>query len=231
MYNKNYNLLFIHIPKTAGSSVSEYVYSLSNERFDKCHAKASPGFFKPVMYDDQYTHMPLKHYRKILTENEYTNSIKFTIVRNPISKLNSLYHYHIQMGWFNYTIEQLLPIVYYDLKLIESRGYALNYDDRSDMNATFNTHGILKQTEFFNINNDNINIIKCESLQEDFNIFTEKYNLPKFIIPKINVTHKKSITDTEFYSKLISNHPEDMISYFLNYYKQDFELLNYEFPT
>jgi len=62
----------------------------------------------------------------------------------------------------------------------------------------FNTLGIIRQTDYFNIKTE----LKFESLQKDFDEFVEKYNLPKFKINKINVTKDVSTSDREFFIKL-----------------------------
>lgn len=229
MYNLKNNLIFIHIPKTAGTAISEYMYKLNGERKDIVHnVKMDHGFLGKIRYAKEYTHITFPMYKKLLNEKICNDAIKFVIVRNPINKLKSWYYFHIQNKWVNFSINKMLPILYHDLKLIESRGYSLNCDNHSDGGAVFNTFGIIRQTDYFNIKTDNVNILKFESLQKDFDEFVEKYNLPKFKINKINATKDVSTSDREFFIKLTKGHSQEMIEYIINYYKPDFNLLGYK---
>jgi len=229
MYNPKNNLIFIHIPKTAGTAISEYMYKLNEERKDIVHnVKMDHGFLGKIRYATEYTHITFSMYKKLLNEKICNDAIKFVIVRNPINKLKSWYYFHTQNKWVNFSINKMLPILYHDLKLIESRGYSLNCDNHSDGGAVFNTFGIIRQTDYFNIKTDNVNILKFESLQKDFDEFVEKYNLPKFKINKINVTKDVSTSDREFFIKLTKGHSQEMIEYIINYYKPDFNLLGYK---
>ncbi len=94
--NDELNLLFIHIPKTGGSSVEQY---LSNKYSIKLDTSALYGFFS----DDFKTHhditkiYSLQHYtynelydmREILNI-DFTNDLRiFTVVRNPYHRLLS----------------------------------------------------------------------------------------------------------------------------------------------
>jgi hypothetical protein len=64
-----YKCIFIHIPKCAGTSIKNSLFS------SKCHS-----------------HMPLNFYEKAHPEF-YREAFKFSIVRNPISRAYSAYRY------------------------------------------------------------------------------------------------------------------------------------------
>lgn len=262
MYSKKHNLLFVHIPKTGGTAVSSYMQNLNDPSVNEYYEKPMQISFlkKTINIDrlicDTYTHIPLNSYKFLLNDEQFNTSIKFTVIRDPLSKLKSLYYFLKDHNWLNIEIEEILPILYESLKMIKSRGYAqdhtfrLNEDgsikiDINDPNAKreyvkkykmlaidnlFDTISITKQTEFFDIENDNINILRLENLQQDFNNFTEKYSLPKYNIPLMNKSSSSNIDDKTFFRLLIKNHPIEMVKYVFEYYKDDYKLLNYNLP-
>ena len=73
MIINEYEVIFIHIPKNAGSSIEEY---FSNESF-----KIQPNKHADV------------HEIKRKFKNSYDNYRKFTIIRNPYDKMVSWYFY------------------------------------------------------------------------------------------------------------------------------------------
>ena len=126
MFSKKYNLLFIHIPKTAGSSITNYMKTLNDSFVNKYYQKQMDLNFLQktrnlnVLICDTYTHIPLDDYRYILTDTEYKNSIKFTVVRNPISKLKSFYYFLKGHYWLSIDIGEMLPILKESIKKILS---------------------------------------------------------------------------------------------------------------
>jgi len=264
VYSEKYKLLFIHIPKTAGSSMSNYVSYIDNKsiRYDKKNMDID--FIKKTrnidkLICDNYMHIFLSDYKHLLNENEYNNSTKFTVVRDPINKLKSLYFYWKKINWINFEISEILPILYNSIKKINERGYAqdltfkmkkkivnceninpnsniikMPYLEKYKMFAVdnlFDTFGILKQTSFFNIQKDNVNVLRFESLQNDLNTFTGKYFLPRYKLNFENKSNAHKLSDKEFLRLLIKNHPKDIIQYVFDYYKDDFKLLNYNCPN
>ncbi len=74
MIDHKNKLIFIHIPKTAGTSLQELLF---NKKIFNAHRKS------------------LKIIKKIGRYNDY---YKFAIVRNPFDRLVSIYHYYILGG-------------------------------------------------------------------------------------------------------------------------------------
>lgn len=263
MFSKKYNLLFIHIPKTAGSSITGYMKNLNDSFVNEYYQKQMDlNFLQKTknlnkLICDTYTHIPLNDYRYILSEREYKHSIKFTVVRNPISKLKSFYYFLKEHYWLSIDISEMLPILYESIKKIIERGYSQDHTFKLDNNNKltidindkktkmsylkkyrmlaidnlFDTYGIMKQTSFFNFHKDKVNILRIENLQNDLNNFIEKFSLPKYQLTVINKSNAHTLNDKEFLRLLIKNYPKDMIQYVFDYYKDDFELLNYSCPN
>lgn len=76
---EKHKCIFIHIPKTAGVSLSQNLFG-----------NLGGG------------HLPIFDYYKVYSPNEFHDYFKFTIVRNPWDRLVSAYHF-LKEGGFNET--------------------------------------------------------------------------------------------------------------------------------
>jgi len=218
MYIKKYNILFLHIPKTAGSSVTKYMEYLGGDDY---YQKTLPSDFSCSKWVETYTHLPLKYYNEFLTDEQVESAIKFTVIRNPLDRLKSWYFYNKIKGWVDLPINKFLPQIYKEINLLLERGYCLDYTNRNNCGSLYNTLGIMKQSDFFD-SNDNISLLKFENLQIDFNKFVSKYNLPKYDIPNINPSVQ--ISRQKFTKEMVLGHSKHMLNFVLDYYSTDFEI-------
>jgi hypothetical protein len=86
--NNNINLLFIHIPKTGGSSIEEYFKKKFNIKLDENSLFTAVGKrFNDVSYQHQ-TYIDLYNNKNIFKIN-YNNLKIMTVVRNPYSRIVS----------------------------------------------------------------------------------------------------------------------------------------------
>ncbi len=110
--NKEKNLLFVHIPKTGGSSLErivkeqtktgwEYWGELANLNTD--HAIINKyGYIIPNLDQTDGSnqrflqHLTLGHFYGILSKEEFSNYKKVSIIRNPWDRLVSFYEYNLQ---------------------------------------------------------------------------------------------------------------------------------------
>lgn len=88
MYIKDYNALFLHIPRTGGTSVERlFGYMGGMETYDE-----SKG-----MNQDHRTAKEVKP----LLGTLWDSCFKFTIVRNPWDKMASMYYYRLNSPFYN----------------------------------------------------------------------------------------------------------------------------------
>jgi hypothetical protein len=86
--NNNINLLFIHIPKTGGSSIEEYFKRKFNIKLDEDSLFTAVGErFNNVSYQHQ-TYLDLYNNKNIFKIN-YNNLKIITVVRNPYDRIVS----------------------------------------------------------------------------------------------------------------------------------------------
>lgn len=136
----DHNLLFIHIPKTGGSSI-ERKFGLDNfqHNSDICYSWTEEKIGDIVFAPQHYTPpMVAERYN-----NEYNNCKKFTIVRNPYTKIISEYFYRETV---------------YDLSNLES------FIDRIPLK--WSDHTIPQKHYFENIDYDYV--LRFENLNEEF---------------------------------------------------------------
>lgn len=171
---------FIHIPKTGGASIQ---HTLQNSNW---------GDVGGV----------LRHHQPI---NKKWGGISFAVVRNPYSRVKSMYNFYKNSR--NVIKENNLNDFITNLS---------NYQG-IDRNLVFNPC-----FDFISINNviEVDYILKYENLQEDFKKLCNTLNLPVNIdLPKLNITNNKTQTEYTFNSINIINNTfhDDFINF--NYTK------------
>lgn len=149
-YLKEHNLLFIHIPKTGGTAIERALGIKAANRPDLFISKEKQviGGIKTVPQ-----HFTPNILRVRLGEDIYENSLKFTVVRNPYTRVLSEYFYRNKSGNMN-----KFPKWF--------RGY---YGVRDHVHK-------IPQSRF--VDSENITILRQETLQEDFSKFVSDNNLP-----------------------------------------------------
>ena len=84
MYNSKFNFLFVHIPKTGGSSILDTLRKFPGERGRK--------------WRHEFDHMVCGQCIDIWGEDVIMDAFKFTIVRNPWDKVVSDCFYNVKKG-------------------------------------------------------------------------------------------------------------------------------------
>jgi len=173
--NHEKKLIFIHIPKTAGTSIIKAM-GVENILIEKTI--------------EEYK----EHYQEYW--NKYT---KFTVVRDPIDRFISAYKFARmkESGWFSATGEEnLVKHVHYELcNKLDINGYAKHvYDNKKEYNIW-----IIPQTFIISNNKNEIEIdyfVRYENLLEDLKKIgienIEKLNSSKIQDNKLIKLTKKS---------------------------------------
>jgi hypothetical protein len=207
--NSDVNILFIHIPKTGGSSIKEY---LSQKYSIECCANSFCGWnLDKDIGGDTYLHFSLNTMLTFYKDNLILENLKvISVVRNPYSKIISNIFYRkkiCEQNIWNDDIQKMIEIIITDN--INSFLENQNWDD--------NHH--VPQYKFLCDEDeklyDNVNIFKFENLKNDI----EKFGFTDFDI-NINKTTKKH--DYIYYLNANS------INLINKIYKKDFELFGYE---
>jgi hypothetical protein len=205
-YYKDIKLLFIHIPKTGGTSLEYYLQKKSPQTLYSLFNKNNVLFEKFNLKTSSLHHLTYKEileYKDMLDVDFNENLKIVTIVRNP-------YHRIISDLFFWAIIDETSTMqeVYEIIK---------NYINRN----IYDNHN-KPQYEFIIDNNNciipNITIFKTENLIEN----VKNYGYHDFNF-NVNVNRKNVTKDN--YDKYLNN---DSIKLINEFYKKDFELFNYD---
>ncbi len=198
--SREHNLTFIHIPKTGGVTI-EKLFKMEHKDSLWCiNGPLSEGRSTTI---DGVNFAPQHYTWDILEDtipNFYENSIKFTFVRNPYTRILSEYFWLTRKNTFN-------PQNFHT--------WLVKFLSKID-----NDHKI-PQTDF--IPND-INFIgKTESMNQDLKHFIKEYNLPFTVDDK---SHNKSKMNKTELIPLLLDESRLLIK---KVYELDFVNFNYEF--
>lgn len=167
---KKHNLLFVHIPKTGGSSIEKY-FGVYHKK-DWSHLwHSEEQTINNIRFAPQ--HFPTYHLKKIIGQEDYSKLFKFTFVRNPYTRVLSEY------GFQRKTYNVKKPI----------NDWIRPFYLAQDSDHT------LPQSYFID---DSIQFIgKFESLQADFDSILERNNIEKTgELKKTNISkHRSKLED------------------------------------
>lgn len=168
MINHKHKLIFIHIPRTGGTSIER---ALNGRDWFNVHAPSK--------------HLTAHTAKKIYSEY-WDRYFKFTFVRNPWDRMVSMLKY----GWFyGVKINQGKKISlddYFDkFKKVE-------YDERFFNSNQFSDYNTIEGSIYKNIFGEDMDFIgKFENLEEDFSKICLINNIKNKKIPHIEKSHNR----------------------------------------
>lgn len=221
MVSHKHKFIYIHIPKAAGTSIENALYRLASQSSGSDWARREKVYRNKELFDLIKTH-----------EKYFT----FTFVRNPYSKLVSLYHfynYYRSIKFKNFLMRvfrflELNPEKIY--KKIPFNQTKLKFNQPSFVDYLpqipkypFNDTGnagyhFLPQTYF--ISDDVDYIGRFENIKEDFKFVCNKIKINTKELPHINKTNHKH------YSEYYNEETRQIVS---ELYKEDIKRFGYQF--
>ncbi len=209
MISHNYKCIFVHIPKTGGSSIENVIWPLKSDRVVE---NLWMGLVRP--YYNKYQMDGLQH----LTSNQiktevgskvFSSYYKFSVVRNPWEKAVS------QFIYTKHKRKDLRKII--DMTKWTSFEKYLNLISENE-----HTHW-MKQVNFICDKNGTImvdKIIRFENIEKEFELIRQHLGIQNITLPHVNKSKRKHYT--KYYNKRT-------IQIISNLYKEDIELFNYTF--
>jgi len=200
--NHHLELVFIHIPKTAGSSITTAL----NEHADSAE-KLSPKIGK---------HAKAWEVRFLLGEQLWQNYFSFAFVRNPWDLMVSSYHWWLQkavsMKQYHRHVQRIQKMgdfktfirSKYGCRMINER-YGNLYDWISDYKTGE------KIVDY---------VGRVETLQEDWENICERIGIKPAVISRLNTTHRTAYR--EYYDK-------ETREFVARRFHKSIELFGYEF--
>jgi hypothetical protein len=223
MICKDYNCIFVHIPKTAGQSIEHFFLNLVGLTWETREPLTLKYNEDPSLGPERLSHLTAEEYVSCghVSEAEFSKIFKFSFVRNPWSRLVSEYlyrKYNMQFSFKEFVMEGFpKPSLSNDYRHVMSQSDFV-YDHEGNLLVDF--------------------IGKFERLQPDFDLVCQKIGIENSTLPHVNSTktpkskklsslfpskgQKKKLHYTEYYD-------EEAKEAVAEIYKRDIELFDYKF--
>lgn len=205
MIDHERKFIFIHIPKTGGTSVEHTLFS-SWEEISKNELFGGPNPYQM----DNLCHLKFNHIIQSVGEKIFNSYFKFSFVRNPWDKAVSLFFFSQRPN--RKDLRSLLKLEdTYDFKTFVSALIEAPSHPFFDSQHTF----------FYKDGKSCIDFIgKIENFQNDFDIICENIGITNTTLPRLHCTEHS----------LYTNYYDDKtIDSIAKRYKEDIIYFNYEY--
>jgi|TARA_B110000971_G_C19962872_1_gene478789 hypothetical protein len=181
-------IIFIHIPKTGGTSLRKLLIELEDGNIS--HEDKKKYYYAEELKRKNISsiHGKAKHYLQVMNKELWDKSLKFTSVRNPWDLMVSSYHWWLQHGHQFPRLRQM----YADISLMSFKDYLKSPYGNSMINECVGN----VEDWIFDKNKNMLldGLVRLENFDEDFNKLVKKFN-KSFnglnYLTKINVTNRK----------------------------------------
>jgi hypothetical protein len=189
-YDHQKKILFIHIPKNAGTSISK-------------------------SFNMDFFHYPYTYYETILTKEQLETYYKFTIVRNPWDRIVSCYSYATMLySHFHSPNKTTLYDIHPDYKLLKNKTFLECVKLLKTDPQKFKHECWFPQSYWITDSSKNIIVDKIFKF-ENINELSEKFN--NLQIPKINSSNRnedfKSYYTEESMNLIHDIYKQDIITF------------------
>lgn len=207
--SKENKFVFIHIPKTAGTSIEKCLLdnNLINVGPRWLQGKISKKEYEKAKYSNQYWHhLNSQEVRSIIGKEQWSNYFKFAFVRNPWDRAVSFYFYVKQ-----------------STKNPNSLSFGKTYPETF---ADWVEKRNLPSDQYSKIVNDKGKVMidfvgKFENLEDDFETISSKLNMPQLQLGHLKKTQRGD------YHQYYTN--DKIIKIISDRYEKDINLLEYKF--
>lgn len=201
-------ILFIHIPKCAGSSI-EYMFNYKPFDINKSNRLNFLGWDDKIKCYLQHISTKEIFENNLISDKTWNDYNKFTIVRNPWSRALSAYVATINDTKINDSFENFL---------FKKGKFDRVLNDKSNKN--YRGHYQTPQIDFIKFKKEYINIFKMESLDE-LNVFFQKIDI------KEQIPHKNKTPNNKNFNEFYLNN--EFIKMVEEVYENDIKIFNYSF--
>ena len=200
LVNHKRKLVFIHIPKNAGTTFKSVLYSTHGD----------VEWERPFTDEKKYTHSPLKSFYASFPESKDYKVI--TIIRNPYERALSWYSYYRTPTYYN-RHPQMRAIHYAQQSFLEFlKWYNRSFKSKWEMlpQVWWYTHKNKLHSDYQ---------IRFENLEQDINKVSKELDMDIIKIP-----HNNKSSET---FKVEDVYCDESISIINEWYKEDFKKLDY----
>lgn len=217
MISHKHKAIFIHIPKTAGTSIEGTLYPNLLRKGNSISRMSDTNLFAGWNVEHKFwmQHATMQQILD-LYEGDLTEYFKFTFVRNPYERAIS--DWRFLRGKSNKEWSSKTFLKYLNRKGYFERMFSNNNNDKSSrIDHTY------PQYDFIYDKNANclVDFIgRTENLQEDFNIVCDRIGIPQQKLP-----HKKK-GNNKHYTVYYDDETREIVA---EKYKKDIEYFGYKF--
>ena len=206
--------IFVHIPKTAGSSIEVALNTLENT--NKGAVDEATGTFYPVTTGKE-KHYDARAYRKHYGRRVWQDYYKFTVVRNPWQRIHSWWWNNRYItGKFDMPFAEFLHS--HLAEFLHSR-----FADPDDL-----PRALRPQTRWITSANGNIEmdyICRFETIDKDFKTVCEQIGAPLTELPRVLVDNRNPAS-RPYYT---DDYDADLVDLVARVYSEDIRQLQYTF--
>lgn len=222
-------LEFIHITKTAGSSI-EATAAKFGTKWGACHWKQISSFGKACMHRDKSRHVRYNHkripfdFKEIFAEpwhtphhwfykNPYANNATFCVVRNPYDRVVSEYF----CRWGGYRGKK-------NKNSAVTMNEYIQQKVRKSIQNHRGAHFLPQHMYVYNKQEEKVvdHVLRFENLNDDFSALMNLYDLP------IELPQKKNARNMTKSILTVANLTEKTIQVINEVYEQDFNRFGYQ---
>lgn len=202
-------IIFIHIPKTGGSSVEQYFREFRNLGE---HEMPALGIFindKKSVLERQNGHNSLQAYERCYFGGPIPDDFRvFTVVRDPIKRF-----------WSEYSSRRLPPPNRVPVSfLLSARTFQRLAEKPVPILKDLNSHLRPQNSYLRGLSENRVRILRQENLDRDFSRMCEEWGLPNNPLPRSNISRKRRRPANA----------EQIEQWLRNFYKEDFAYLGYK---
>jgi hypothetical protein len=213
LISHKYKIIFIHIPKCAGSSI-EYYFDIAPFKWKQTNRLHLTGWDKQLKIHLQHAPSKTLLDNKLISEECWNSYFKFAFVRNPWDKAFSDYYWMMKDRKVEGTFEEYLSA---------SGPFAVSLNDSKQMH--YRGDHLKPQHEFIYDNDGNLLVDfvgRFENLEEDFKMICQSANIKYSGLPHVKKSIEKKIDYHQFYD-------ETKMKLVADKYEKDIELFDYKF--
>ena len=227
MICRDYNCLYVHIPKTAGQSIEQFFMGLLNLDWDQDReALCLQGNDDPGCGTEKLAHLSASEYVDCgyLSEGEFAGLFKFSFVRNPWSRILSEYRYRNyfhHLSFRDFVLNKLPKPGWDDKYRHVMPQYDMLYNQQGELLVDF--------------------IGRFETLQQDFDRVCEQLGIAESSLPHRNRSDKKSrglkrkiknylyMNGENRHQCMADFYDDEIRAAVAKYYSKDIETFGYQF--
>lgn len=205
--------IFIHIPKTGGNSIQDYLIGFTEEEktynFKDRYDENTFGIVSDIV--DTHKHSPLYEYKQLLSMDIFSELFTFSVIRNPWERAISYYFSPSRGGGIKWDKEEFIKFLWH----IKPVGYYLSSKPKI----------IIKLKDHLKINSLKLgfsvnHIIRFEELQKGLKEVCDLIDVPYKKIKHLNQSKRKHYS--EYYD-------DELIEIIRKKYWEEIEWGNYIF--